>query len=104
MPKIAVLLLVFIGVAFSIFADIKFKSARDLLSFDFALGMAGYIGCGFVAYATFRMAGWGWLFIVWSMLSLSAGLAFSVFYYGEPFTTRRMISSAMLLIAIALAE
>jgi hypothetical protein len=104
LPKLTALLLVFAWVAGATFADMRFKAAREILSIDFALGFAGYAAMSFIAIATFRHASWGWIFIVWNVVSLAVGLALALAVYHEPMTLRRILATLLLLAAIFLAE
>lgn len=96
--------LIALWVCIATWADMCFKSASNLFSREFAMSLSSYIATAPLAFATFRYASWGYIFIVWSAGALLLSMAIGLLVYDEPMTTRRMIAAALVLGAIPLAE
>jgi drug/metabolite transporter (DMT)-like permease len=90
------LLLVFSWVVVATFADTRFKAAAGVLTTDFWIGFASYAICSFGAIMAFRRASWGWIILIWNVLSLALSLFLSVVLYGEPLTRHRLVAALML--------
>ena len=104
MNALVALILVAIWVSVATFADVKFKEAPSILSTEFMMGVLGYGATCFIAIATFRYATFGWVFLVWGIMSLAVGLGLATSYYHEPLTTRRLLTAGLLASAMFLAE
>ena len=90
------LLLVCTWVAVATFADMRFKAASGVWTFDFWIAFISYALCSFAALATFRRQSWGWIILMWNVLSLGLSLILSVVLYREPFTRHRMVAALLL--------
>lgn len=96
------LILVWVGIA--TYADTLFKGAPVITSTQFAGGLALYITSAFLAFWTLRLQKWGWIVIIWNSASLALSLFLSVAMFSEPFTIRRRVAGALVLVAILIAE
>lgn len=98
------LILVLVWVAVATFADTRFKAASGVWTFDFWIAFASYALCSFAALATFRRQSWGWIILMWNVLSLALSLVLSVVLYREPFTRHRVVAALMLFGAFLLVR
>lgn len=90
------LILVIAWVSVATFADTRFKAASGVATFDFWIAFSSYAVTSFIALATFRRQSWGWIILMWNILSLALSLALSVALYREPFTRHRLVAALML--------
>lgn len=97
-------LLVILWVVLASIADIRFKAANGHFTLDFWIGLACYASTALLALWTFNRQTWGWIVLLWNCVSLGLCMLLSVVLYHEPFTTRRLIASLLLLGAILLAD
>jgi hypothetical protein len=104
MQHLTAIALVLAWVVVATYADMQFKAAPEIMSSEFARGIAGYGASGFIAIAAFKQQSWGWIFIAWNCLSLTLGLVLAIAVYHEPMTWRRASASVLLIAAILLAE
>lgn len=96
------LICAWVGIA--VYADVQFKAAASLHSWRFAIASICYWSTSFIAFRAFKLQQWGWICLMWSVVSLAVSLALSVALYGEPFTIRRRIAAVLILGAILLSE
>jgi drug/metabolite transporter (DMT)-like permease len=94
--------MVLLWVAVATFADTRFKSAGSFWTRDFLIGTTCYCLTSVIALAAFRRQSWGWIILVWNILSLALSLLLSVTLYHEPFTRYRLVAALMLLGAFLL--
>lgn len=104
MNTLVAVLLIAIWVSVATFADMRFKEATTVLSVEFLFGVLGYGATCFLAILTFRYGTFGWVFLVWGIMSLALGLGLATSYYHEPLTTRRLLTAGLLAGAMFLAE
>ncbi len=95
-----ILILAWTGIA--IYGDTHFKAASSLLSGKFWLGFFYYSSTSFIAYWSYKLQQWGWITIMWTAANLAISLFLSVSLYNEPFTIKRKIASALVLLATIL--
>jgi multidrug transporter EmrE-like cation transporter len=98
------LLLVLLWVLVATYGDICFKQAATIASLSFAQGFVSYAACSFLALAAFQRQQWGWVFIVWNCLSLVLSMVLSVLLFQEELTSRRLVATVLVCVAILLAE
>jgi len=98
------LILVFAWVAVATFADTRFKAASGIATVDFWIAFLSYAVTSFIALATFRRESWGWIILMWNILSLALSLILSVAMYKEPFTRHRLVAALMLFGALLLVR
>jgi multidrug transporter EmrE-like cation transporter len=96
--------IVFLWVALATFADICFTTATRFTSADFLAGLLCYALTAFLASIAFHRQQWGWIIIVWSCFSFVLAMLLSVLLFREPFTFKRGLASAFVLLAILLND
>lgn len=96
--------IIVVWVCLATYGDTLFKSAPSIVSLRFAGGAMSYLLSSVLAFWGFKLKQWGWTILLWNSISLGLSLFLSVVLFGEPFTIRRKLATALVVAALLLAE
>jgi multidrug transporter EmrE-like cation transporter len=96
-------LLIFIGVALTVIADIFLKKSAAQNAGYLFLGLICYACVAFPVVLAFRMTEFGKLFLIWEAVTVAAGIVIATTMFREAFTVQKLIAFILVIVALVLS-